>query len=405
MTPTLRPLLSSLLRSRTGAILVALQITIALAVMVNAVWIVGQRIADIEQPTGIDDDDMFVVAIAGLGSQFDLSSALNQDITYLRGLPGILGATATESVPLTGDGQDTEIFLQPGQRGRRVDVGELQTDTQGLQTLGVSLASGRNFRPDEIQPYSKADLEQSVPEIIVTQSTANALFRGANALGKVVYDGAGRPMTIIGITHDFMGPVGLGNPKYHTALYPQIPGAYGAYFLLVRTQPGRLDALMQTAEQHLARSNLNRVLFFAHPLRFYHRRMIAENRNMAIFLSTITAMILAVTCLGIFGLATYNVSTRTKQIGTRRAVGARKRDIIAYFMVENALILSAGVVAGCALALALGYWLSVRYDLPRLDLYYLVGGVLFLWIVGELAAWQPARRAASVPPSVATRTV
>jgi len=405
MTLNLRPLLSSLLRSRTGAILVALQITIALAVMVNAVWIVSQRIADIEQPTGIDDDDTFVVAIAGLGRQFDLSSALNQDITYLHGLPGIVGATATESVPLTGDGQGTELFLQPGQRGRRVDVGELQTDTQGLQTLGVSLISGRNFRPDEIQPFSKADLEQSVPEIIVTQATANALFRGANALGKVVYDGAGRPMTIIGITHDFMGPVGLGYPKYQTALYPQIPGAYGAYFLLVRTQPGRLDALMQTAEQHLARSNLNRVLFFAHPLRFYHRRMIAENRNMAIFLSTITAMILAVTCLGIFGLATYNVSTRTKQIGTRRAVGARKRDIIAYFMVENAFILSAGVVAGCALALALGYWLSVRYDLPRLDLYYLVGGVFFLWIVGELAAWQPARRAASVPPSVATRTV
>lgn len=405
MILTLRPLLSSLLRSRTGAILVALQITIALAVMVNAVWIVSQRIADIEQPTGVDDNDMFVVAIAGLGNKFDLSSALNQDMTYLRGLPGIVAATATESVPLTGDGQDTELFLQPGQRGRSVDVGELQADTQGLQTLGVSLVSGRNFRPDEIQPFSKADLEQSVPEIIVTQSAADALFRGAGALGKVVYDGAGRPMTIIGITHDFMGPVGLGYPKYQTALYPQIPGAYGAYFLLARTLPGRLDAVMQTAEQHLAGSNPNRVLFFAHPLRFYHRRMIAENRNMAIFLSTITAMILAVTCLGIFGLATYNVSTRTKQIGTRRAVGARRRDIIAYFMVENAFILSAGVAAGCVLALALGYWLSVRYGLPRLDLYYLVGGVLFLWIVGELAAWQPARRAASVPPSVATRTV
>jgi putative ABC transport system permease protein len=116
-------------------------------------------------------------------------------------------------------------------------------------------------------------------------------------------------------------------------------------------------------------------------------------------------MILGVSCLGIFGLATYNVSTRTKQIGTRRAIGARKRDIIAYFMVENAFVLSAGVLAGCVLALATGYWLSTQYALPRLDLYYLVGGVLFLWLVGQLAVWQPARRAASVPPSVATRTV
>ncbi|MDE2263608.1 MAG: FtsX-like permease family protein [Gammaproteobacteria bacterium] len=405
MTLNLRPLLSSLLRSRTGAILVALQITIALAVMVNAVWIVSQRIADIEQPTGIDDDHMFVVAIAGLGSGFDLSSALAQDLAYLRGLPGVVAATATESAPLTGDGQGTQLFLQPGQRGRSAALGVIQTDTQGLRTLGVSLIAGRNFRPNEIQPFSKHSLEQSVPEIIVSRALAQALFPESDALGKVVYDGAGRPMTIIGVTHDFMGPVGLGNPKYQTALYPKTPGEYGAYFLLVRTVPGRLDVLMQTAERHIGASNLDRVIFFAHPLQFYHQRMIAENRNMAIFLSAITAMILAVTCLGIFGLATYNVSARTRQIGTRRAVGARRRDIIAYFMVENAFILCAGVLAGCALALATGYWLSVRYDLPRLDLYYLVGGVLFLWIVGELAAWQPARRAASVAPSVATRTV
>ena len=66
---------------------------------------------------------------------------------------------------------------------------------------------------------------------------------------------------------------------------------------------------------------------------------------------------------------------------------------------------TAGVVAGCMLALATGYWLSLQYGLPRLNLYYLVGGVLFLWTIGQLAAWQPARRAASVSPSVATRTV
>jgi putative ABC transport system permease protein len=398
-------MLSSLLRSRTGAILVALQITIALAVMVNAVWIVSQRIVDIEKPTGIDDNNMFVVAIAGLTSHFDLSSALSEDLDYLRGLPGVVAAAATESVPLTGDGSATELWLQPGQRGRSVAVGEMQLDTTGLKTLGTSLVSGRNFNPGEIEHFMPGKLDMTPPDIIVTQTLAKALFPDGNALGKVVYDGAGKPITIIGISRDFMGAVGLGNEPYAYAIYPQIPGAYGAYFCLVRTLPGRVDALMQAAEQHLGAANPDRVIFFTHPLTYYHHRMIAANRNMAIFLSTVTSLILAVTCLGIFGLATYNVSARTKQIGTRRAVGARKRDIIAYFMVENAFILSAGVVAGCVLALVTGYWLSLQYSLPRLDLYYLVSGVLFLWIIGQLAAWQPARRAASVPPSVATRTV
>jgi putative ABC transport system permease protein len=118
----------------------------------------------------------------------------------------------------------------------------------------------------------------------------------------------------------------------------------------------------------------------------------------------VTTLLLAITSLGIFGLATFNVSTRTKQIGTRRAVGARRRDIVRYFLVENWLITTGGIVVGCALALAVGYWLAREYHLPRVDLFYLVGGVLVLWGLGTLAAWQPARRAAKVSPALATRT-
>ena len=69
------------------------------------------------------------------------------------------------------------------------------------------------------------------------------------------------------------------------------------------------------------------------------------------------------------------------------------------------MVTSAGVVVGCCLALAAGYWLSTQYQLPRLDLYYLVGGVLGLWVVGQLAAWQPALRAAKVSPAMATRSI
>jgi len=173
---------------------------------------------------------------------------------------------------------------------------------------------------------------------------------------------------------------------------------------LVRTQPGRRDALMRIAAEHLPVSNVDRVITSVRSVELFKQSSFLKERITAICLVIVTVLLLAIAALGIFGLATFNVSTRTKQIGTRRAVGARKRDIIRYFLVENGLITSTGVVVGCVLALAVGYGLSVQYQLPRLDLYYLVGGVLALWFIGQLAAWQPARRASTVSPSVATRT-
>jgi len=165
------------------------------------------------------------------------------------------------------------------------------------------------------------------------------------------------------------------------------------------------DTIIRTVDSHLARSNPDRVINWVRPLTYFKNLSYLGDSSMEIYLSTVTALVLGVTCLGIFALGTFNVSTRTKQIGTRRAVGARRRDVVRHFLVENGLVTSVGVILGCALALGVGYWLSLQYALPRLNLYYLVGGVLALWATGQLAAWQPARRAAAVPPSVATRTV
>ena len=161
---------------------------------------------------------------------------------------------------------------------------------------------------------------------------------------------------------------------------------------------------MQTVREQMPARNLDRVVKSVHPLSRYKKGVYLNERITVIFLVITTTLLLAIAALGIFGLATFNVSTRTKQIGIRRAIGARKRDVIQYFMVENGLVTSAGILTGCALALAVGYELSLHYQLPRLDWFYLVGGILILWAIGQLAAWQPARRAATVPPSVATRT-
>lgn len=404
MSLNVRPVVSALRRNRAGAILVALEIAIALAVMVNAAWIVTQRIQAIERPTGIDDRNMFALGITAVSSDFNPSSTQQEELSYLRSLPGVIAASATSGVPLAPNGQGNTYWRNPGQRGPGYDARSMEMDEQGLQTLGAHIVAGRNFTAADIMPYS-TDLSRSPNEVLITQSLARKLFPDGDALGKPIYEGDGTMATIIGITSDVVGSVTQDDPVYDVVLYPQTPGAYGEYELLVRTQPGRATALMETAVRHIAPARVDSQLYFAHPLPYYKQLLDAENRNVAYFLAAITALVLAVACLGIFGLTTFNVSARTKQIGTMRAVGARKRDIVAHFMLENAIILVAGVLVGCTLALAAAYWLTAEYQLPRLDLLYLTFGVLAVAVIGQLAALQPARRAASVPPSVATRTV
>ena len=158
---------------------------------------------------------------------------------------------------------------------------------------------------------------------------------------------------------------------YQVALFPRLPEARSLIYL-VRTEPGRRDRLLAAALTHLGHSNADRVIKYARPVEQFKRRLQLADRNMEIFLITAAALVLITTCLGVFGLVVFNVSTRTRQIGTRRALGARRRDILQYFMVENGLLTTAGLLGGCMLAFAVSVWLSRQYGVPKLNPYFLL---------------------------------
>jgi putative ABC transport system permease protein len=403
MSVPFRPIVSALLRNRSGALLVALQISIALAVLVNAVYIVKQRVDKMSRPTGMDDQNIFVVSSAGFARDFNFDASLREDLAYLRSVPGVIAATAVSAVPLSGGGSSTGLNNASGIRANGTETNYFLIDEQGLDTLGVRLIAGRNFTSADVLPSPPTVHQSFTPQVILTKSAAAAIFEGADALGKVIYDAEDKPATVIGIVDDMLGSwVSQDHPTY-VALLPRLPLGPSVRYM-VRTQPGQRDTIMRTVEEHLNASNPGRTINWVYALERFKRNAYLTDRNMGIFLATVTTLLLAITSLGIFGLATFNVSTRTKQIGTRRAVGARRRDIVRYFLVENWLITSGGILVGCALALAVGYWLSDEYDLPRVDLYYLIAGIIVLWGIGTLAAWQPARRAAKVSPALATRT-
>jgi putative ABC transport system permease protein len=233
-------------------------------------------------------------------------------------------------------------------------------------------------------------------------------FPSGEALGKTLHAGlVNKPASIVGII-DFMqhNPVmGRAAEFFRTGvMLPAIPPGPNALYV-VRTQPGRRDATMARVEKEMGDMQPGRYLASMEPLATTVDRQRLGARSSIVTLTVVAAFVLGVTMVGIVGLAAFTVASRTKQLGTRRAIGATKLQILRYFLVENWIITSTGALVGCALALAVGIKLSEIYTTPRLPLFYLIGGVVAVWAIGQLAVLIPARRGASISPAIATRTV
>ena len=124
---------------------------------------------------------------------------------------------------------------------------------------------------------------------------------------------------------------------------------------------------------------------------------------MAALMGVICLILLGVTAAGIVGLTSFWVGQRHRQIGVRRALGARKADILHYFQMENLLIAGLGAVVGIALAIGLNLLLMKHYEMDRMPVAYVLAGVVLVLLLGQGAVFTPARRASNVPPLVATR--
>ena len=161
---------------------------------------------------------------------------------------------------------------------------------------------------------------------------------------------------------------------------------------------------MTQVEKALLALRDDRVLLGKRTFVEYRARRYSGENMMAGLLIAVTVFLLLITASGIVGMASLWVNQRRKQIGVRRALGARRQDIIRYFLLENVLITTGGVIAGLALALALNNFLVSELELPRLPVTYLGLTMLAMWILGLLAVLGPAWRAAAVPPAIATRT-
>lgn len=398
-----RPIISALMRHKTSSVLVIIQIGVTLAIVVNATFIIKQRIDKTNRPTGMDVDNIIVAEVRGIEDDYDAVASILRDLHAIRSMAGIRSATTTNSVPLGGSGGRTGLRTVPDQAAVPVPTGSFTMTETALETLGTSLVAGRNFYPEEIVHYVPG--KTGTPAVIlVTKALADKLYPDGDALGKPAYWGSMESSTIIGIIGHMQSAWVDWDDTDQLYIRPGM-AAYTTHRYLIRTQPGEVDRLLPLVEEKLVELDSNRVIKYVRSHRDIVDRSYQVDTLMVRTLVTVIVILVGLTSLVILGLVSYHVVQRTRQIGTRRALGATRADILRYFLTENWIITTAGALLGSVLTVAISYAMETSFELPRLDMNYLLVSILLLWCISQFAAWFPARRAATVSPAIATRSV
>ena len=136
----LRPILSSLMRNSAGPLLVAIQIALTLAIVVNAVFVTEQRLTKIGRDSGMDDTNIFAVPVTSFEKNHDFFGMVRADLAMLRDMPGVVDAAPTTQIPLSGGGSSTQFYSLPDKKGEKSPVAYYNSDEHAVQTLGLKLA-------------------------------------------------------------------------------------------------------------------------------------------------------------------------------------------------------------------------------------------------------------------------
>lgn len=396
----IKPIFSSLLRSKSGPILLLIQIILSVAIVANASFIIQERLALMQRDSGIKESEVLTLNLYNFDSSIDKTTQNKIDQQILRGLPNVIAATSTNMLPLSGGGWSSTLNLGPDPDSAKSTpqfAMYLGTD-HTIETLGLKLIEGRNFYPHEL----KDNLDSPSRLAIISSALAKAVWPDESALGKVLYEGKDAQITVIGVVDKLQG-AWIDSSDLENSIIQNVD--YGGSSYMVRAKPEHHAELKTAITAALLAENPNRVLDRFKSIEALKESSYRDHQLMITVLTMMVVLLLLITSLGLTGMVMFNIQRRTKQIGTRRALGAKKRDIISYFLVENYLICLAGGVLGGLLAIQLGQQLMKIYSLPMLALSYPILTVAGLFVVTTLAVYLPARKAANISPATATRSV
>lgn len=327
-------------------------------------------------------------------------------LAKIQELPGVVAAGGTDAFPFTNSYAAGRPAYQMEARGdsrqdaqQRKPSGLIDVTPNYFTAMGIPLLEGRNFR--------ETDDLQAPWVIILSQRAAQALFPGRSALGQQVRTntaGAVDPWaTVIGV---------VGNVKYRAnetdaALEFYYP--YKQYGLSTTRLAVRLDQPRAGFDQEL-RAAINAVdtetpVEEIGTMAALIDETLWQERIWSLLLGAFAAAAFLLALLGLYGVLTFSVSQRTKEIGIRMAIGAQPSRVMRMVIQDGLNLVALGLVLGVASALLLGRWMaSLLFQVSWLDPATYVAVVVLIPLAGVLAAAVPAARAVRVDPLRALRS-
>jgi putative ABC transport system permease protein len=411
------PILRAMKHNRTRVALIILEIAMTLAIVTNCVNVILDERSKMSRPSGYDDDNILGMRRRPFASAFRqegaIDTAVDADLRAIEAIPGVEAAANTHFRLWEGGGSGTAVKAV-GAAGLPHGTQVYYATKDIFKALGVKMVEGRGFQEGDHGVGTQRD---PVRVVVISRTVANTLFPDGKALGKAITEarmdtGAsyGEPFTVVGVFEKFFNPYGF-NPDSWRGVADRaifLPARVGSFErgmgYLIRTAPGAMPSVMGEVEKRLLAANPGRVIEFE-PTPEKKARWFSSARLTVLVMTGVIVALIFVTALGILGITALSVSERTKQIGTRRALGATRSDILRHFMLENWMTTTAGLALGVIATYALNYLLVANITNVKMPWQLVAAGIVVLWLNGLLATLPPALRATRVPPSIATRSV
>ena len=317
----------------------------------------------------------------------------------LLAIPGVESVGMTSTIPL--DGFDTRsVHIEDRPSANIAD--DPQADTYSVtpdyfRVLRIPLKRGRFF--------TDADRAGAPNVALISESCARTLFRDRDPIGVHVQFGGldqKRWTTIVGVVGD-IHQYGLEEPSRMEAYVPQAQNVNFGYSLLMRTagDPSRYAGAVRAA---FAAVDPTQPIFHVKPLEAYLDDTLATRAFTLVLLTSFGTLALALAAVGIYGVFSYAVTARTREVGIRMALGAGRREVLSLVLRQGLTLVSAGLAIGLAVSMLLVRFLdALLYETRPADPMTFLGAAGGLAMIALLATYIPARRATRIDPMTALR--